>query len=159
MRRAGQRKLNHELGIRPAQVPLDRFRFLTRIHYKSASDGKWGEHESRSHRVGCASVAWRGRTRHDARAGRDCDAMLTARHAVDYILFLKADVDVDINRNEVQATRFVSQTDLKAMFADPSLKFTPWFRLICESMLYEWWDHLDTGLDKYTDEQVIRRML
>jgi isopentenyl-diphosphate delta-isomerase len=29
-------------------VPIDDFKFLTRIHYKSPSDGKWGEHESKS---------------------------------------------------------------------------------------------------------------
>jgi isopentenyl-diphosphate delta-isomerase len=46
VRRAAQRKLNHELGIKPVQVPLEKFDFLTRIHYKAPSDGKWGEHES-----------------------------------------------------------------------------------------------------------------
>jgi len=34
------------LGIPARQVPLDQFHFLTRIHYISPSDGKWGEHES-----------------------------------------------------------------------------------------------------------------
>lgn len=46
VRRAAQRKLDQELGIKAAQVPLDKFQFLTRIHYKAPSDGKWGEHES-----------------------------------------------------------------------------------------------------------------
>lgn len=46
VRRAAQRKLDQELGIPAKQVPLDDFRFLTRIHYKAPSDGKWGEHES-----------------------------------------------------------------------------------------------------------------
>jgi isopentenyl-diphosphate delta-isomerase len=46
VRRAAQRKLDQELGIKAAQVPIDNFQFLTRIHYKSPSDGKWGEHES-----------------------------------------------------------------------------------------------------------------
>lgn len=46
VRRAAQRKLDQELGIQAAQVPIDDFRFLTRIHYVSPSDGKWGEHES-----------------------------------------------------------------------------------------------------------------
>lgn len=46
VKRAAQRKLEHELGIKKEQVPLDKFRFLTRIHYKAPSDGKWGEHES-----------------------------------------------------------------------------------------------------------------
>ena len=47
VKRAAQRKLNHELGIKAAQVPISDFKFLTRIHYKAPSDGKWGEHESR----------------------------------------------------------------------------------------------------------------
>ena len=46
VRRAAQRKLDQELGIHAQEVPLDKFRFLTRIHYKAPSDGKWGEHES-----------------------------------------------------------------------------------------------------------------
>jgi hypothetical protein len=41
-------------------VPIDDFKFLTRIHYKSPSDGKWGEHESklarsRTRGPGCSS--------------------------------------------------------------------------------------------------------
>ena len=52
----------------------------------------------------------------------------------------------------------MSPDGLRAKFADPSLKFTPWFRLICETLLFEWWDHLDSGLDKYKGETQIRRM-
>lgn len=122
VRRAAQRKLYHELGIQPAQVPLDQFRFLTRIHYKAPSDGKWGEHE------------------------------------IDYILFIKADVDVEVNPNEVQDTRYVTEDELKTMFANKDLQFTPWFQLICHTMLFEWWEHLDEGLDKYLGETRIRRM-
>ncbi|RFU74212.1 isopentenyl-diphosphate delta-isomerase [Trichoderma arundinaceum] len=122
-KRAAQRKLDHELGIKIEQVPFDKFRFLTRIHYKAPSDGKWGEHE------------------------------------IDYILFIKANVDLDPNVNEVQATQYVTADSLKKLFEDPSLKFTPWFKLICNSMLFEWWESLDSGLEKYTDEQEIRRML
>lgn len=48
VKRAAQRKLEHELGIKIEQVPIDKFRFLARIHYKAPSDGKWGEHESKS---------------------------------------------------------------------------------------------------------------
>lgn len=46
-RTAAQRKLDHELGIKAEQVPLDDFNFLTRIHYLAPSDGMWGEHESK----------------------------------------------------------------------------------------------------------------
>lgn len=77
---------------------------------------------------------------------------------VDYILFIKANVDLNINFNEVQATQYVSPENLKALFQDSSIKFTPWFKLICESMLFEWWQNLDSGLEKYTNEQEIRRM-
>ena len=48
VKRAAQRKLDQELGIKTGQVPLDHFKFLTRIHYLAPSDGKWGEHESKS---------------------------------------------------------------------------------------------------------------
>ncbi|KAJ9305254.1 hypothetical protein DTO217A2_5305 [Paecilomyces variotii] len=123
VKRAAQRKLNQELGIKAEQVPLDKFEFLTRIHYKAPSDGKWGEHE------------------------------------IDYILFIQADVDLDVNPNEVRDTTYVSPTELKAMFERPDLKFTPWFKLICNSMLFEWWSHLNTpALDKFKGETQIRRM-
>ncbi|CEJ84764.1 Putative Isopentenyl-diphosphate Delta-isomerase [[Torrubiella] hemipterigena] len=122
VKRAAQRKLDQELGIKKEQVPLEDFHFLTRIHYKAPSDGKWGEHE------------------------------------IDYILFIKANVDLSINPNEVQATQYVTPETLKAQFQDPKLKFTPWFKLICDSMLFEWWANLDSGLDKYLNEQQIRRM-
>ena len=77
---------------------------------------------------------------------------------VDYILIIKADVDHKANPNEVQDAKYVTQDELKTMFQDNSLKFTPWFKLICNTMLFEWWDHLDAGLEKYTNETQIRRM-
>lgn len=125
VKRAAVRKLEHELGIPRDQVPIDEFRFLTRIHYKAPSDGKWGEHE------------------------------------IDYILMIKpsSEITLNINPNEVRDSKYVSQEELKAMFEDKRLVFTPWFKLICESMLFEWWDHLDSGLGKYENETQIRRML
>lgn len=114
VRRAAQRKLEHELGIKPEQVPLDNFRFLTRIHYKAESDGVWGEHE------------------------------------VDYILFIKADVDLDVNVNEVSAVKYVSSSQLKTLFQDSKqgkVPMTPWFRLICETFLFDWWSVLESAGD------------
>lgn len=121
-KRAAQRKLDHELGIKAHQVPLDQFKFLTRIHYKAPSDGKWGEHE------------------------------------IDYILFIKADVDLDVNPNEVRDVKYVSPDELKSMFKDEKLQFTPWFKLICNTMLFEWWEHLDSGLEKYMEDRQLHRM-
>ena len=122
-KRAAQRKLGHELGIKAEQVPLDKFHFLTRIHYKAPSNGKWGEHE------------------------------------IDYILFIKADVDLDVNPNEVQDVKYVKEDELKEMFRNDKLLFTPWFKLICNSLLFEWWEHLDSGLGKYIGDTELRRML
>jgi len=81
--------------------------------------------------------------------------------AVDYILFIqpKTPVTVNVNPNEAQAVSWVTPSELKEMFKDSKLSFTPWFKLICQSMLFEWWSHLDSGLDKYLNETEIRRML
>lgn len=78
---------------------------------------------------------------------------------VDYILFIQADVDLNVNPNEVRDTKYVSAQELKQMFTQPGLKFTPWFKLICNSMLFEWWSYFGTAdLDKYKGEKEIRRM-
>ena len=89
----------------------------------------------------------------------DATWALGADHCtVDYILFIQADVKLDVNQNEVQSTKYASAETLQRMFQDSALKFTPWFKLICQSMLFEWWQHLDSGLEKYLDEKEIRRM-
>jgi isopentenyl-diphosphate delta-isomerase len=132
-KRAATRKLGHELGIPASQVPPSNFHFLTRIHYlaPSGSDGKWGEHE------------------------------------IDYILFIEAEPTLDVNENEVKDTRWVSAQELKQMFIDgetgsgkdAGVLYTPWFRLICEGMLFQWWEALETGsLKEFVNETQIRRM-
>ncbi|KAF3935486.1 hypothetical protein ABW19_dt0200091 [Dactylella cylindrospora] len=83
---------------------------------------------------------------------------LWGEHEIDYILFIQTKVDVNPNPNEVKDTRYVTADELKIMFQDPELKFTPWFKLICETMLFEWWSNLK-NLTKYTNEKEIRRML
>ncbi|EGD85529.2 isopentenyl-diphosphate delta-isomerase [Trichophyton rubrum D6] len=124
-RTAARRKLDQELGIKEAQVPAEKFEFLTRIHYlaPSGDDGKWGEHE------------------------------------VDYILFIKADVELNPNPNEVRDVKYVTPDELKAMFKDPSAKFTPWFKLICDDKLFEWWENFGSdSFRKYTNDKKICRM-
>jgi len=130
-KRAAIRKLNHELGIPSKYVPIEKFDYLTRIHYLAPSDGKWGEHE------------------------------------IDYILFIESDPELKINKNEVKDVRWVSMDELKQMFKDvetqsgkdKNLKYTPWFKLICETMLYQWWEALEKReLAECTGEEGIRRM-
>lgn len=76
---------------------------------------------------------------------------------VDYILFIQAKVDLNINPNEVQAYKYVNADELKEMFKDARLSFTPWFKLICNTMLFEWWSNLN-NLDAFTNDTQIRRM-
>ena len=78
--------------------------------------------------------------------------------AVDYILFIKANVHHTLNPNEVQDSKYVSAEELRTMLQNDTLNFTPWFKLICNSMLYDWWKHLDNGLEQYENEKSIRRM-
>ena len=85
------------------------------------------------------------------------EARLT-QTTVDYILFIKADVDLEVNPNEAQDTRYVSADEMRTMFKDEKLKFTPWFKLICETFLFEWWEHLNGGLEMYMNDTEIKRM-
>ncbi|KAI8968372.1 isopentenyl pyrophosphate isomerase [Mycotypha africana] len=121
VRNAAQRKLEHELGIKPEQVPVDKFKYLTRLHYLAPSDdSQWGEHE------------------------------------IDYILFIKADVDLNISPNEVRDVKYVTPEELKAMFNDKDVLITPWFKLICESFLFKWWDQLGTIENVEVDHTIHR---
>lgn len=51
VKNAAVRKLAHELGIAAEDVPIDSFKFLTRLHYYAADavthgpNAPWGEHE------------------------------------------------------------------------------------------------------------------
>lgn len=78
-------------------------------------------------------------------------------HEIDYILILKTknDIKIDANYNEVKDYKYVDATELKAMFEDESLVFTPWFKLICQTFLFKWWDNLD-DLTQFQDEEIHR---
>ncbi|QLQ81500.1 hypothetical protein HG537_0F02610 [Torulaspora globosa] len=83
-------------------------------------------------------------------------------HEIDYILFYKLSegqaLSVAPNVNEVRDSKWVSAEQLKQMFRDPNLKFTPWFKLICESHLFQWWDKLG-DLSQVENDSQIHRML
>lgn len=80
-------------------------------------------------------------------------------HEIDYMLFCKARVSHAANPEEVQATRYVSQTELQTMFADPTLKWSPWFKLIAQHLLPVWWDNIDEALssDRFVELETIHR--
>ncbi|GFR45015.1 hypothetical protein Agub_g6325, partial [Astrephomene gubernaculifera] len=131
---AAVRKLAHELGIPPEQVPASSFTFLTRLHYCAADththgpNAEWGEHE------------------------------------IDYILFVRPSQPVTLapNPDEVDAVKYVDQRELAAMM-DPSsgLRWSPWFRILAERFLDGWWEDLDLtlGTTLHHDHATIHRIL
>ncbi|XP_037093429.1 isopentenyl-diphosphate Delta-isomerase 1-like [Pollicipes pollicipes] len=123
--RAAQRRLAVELGIQPEQVPESAFQYLTRIHYKAASDGGvWGEHE------------------------------------IDYILVVRGDVRLEPNPNEVKDVHYVARPEMAGFLAGmerAGVELTPWFKLITDTWLMRWWEHLD-DLKQFEDHDTIHRL-
>lgn len=128
---AAVRKLGHELGIPAHQLPVDKFKFLTRMHYCAAdnfTDGAlegWGEHE------------------------------------MDYLLFFQGNVDVVPNPDEVRDYRYVTLGEFRTMMDPASgLRWSPWFQLIAKHFLETWWQDLPGvfASDKYVDVKSIHRL-
>ena len=66
---------------------------------------------------------------------------------VDYILFTRAAVDVTPNADEVEAVKYVTPEELRRMMRPESgLAWSPWFRIIAQNFLEEWWADLDCVL-------------
>lgn len=127
---AAIRKLFHELGIPADEIPLAKFKFLTRLHYWAADvvthgvNSPWGEHE------------------------------------IDYILFIQAKVTCNPHPDEVQDIKYVSLPELQQMMSPSSgLLWSPWFRIIAEQFLPHWWANLNETLttDKFVDTYTIHR--
>ncbi|BFZ01189.1 hypothetical protein BsWGS_04228 [Bradybaena similaris] len=128
VKRAAQRKLKQELGIEPEQVPLPDFHYLTRILYRAENIPK------------------------DNKWGE---------YEIDYILFIKRDVNVIANPNEVKSYRYVTQSELKEIVdtADSrGILLTPWFKLIIQNFLYQWWSRLDQ-IESQADRDTIHRLV
>ncbi|CAM9464178.1 unnamed protein product [Sphacelaria rigidula] len=131
VKNAAVRKLYHELGIPAEYLPMESFKFLTRLHYYAADaithgpNSPWGEHE------------------------------------IDYILFIQVDRSIPVkpHPDEVDAVKWVSLGEMDAMMEDPANLWSPWFRIIVERFAREWWQHLSDALktDKYVDTVNIHR--
>eukprot|EP00301_Raphidiophrys_heterophryoidea_P012203 c18582_g1_i1.p1 GENE.c18582_g1_i1~~c18582_g1_i1.p1 ORF type:complete len:733 (-),score=175.89 c18582_g1_i1:73-2271(-) len=123
IKHAAVRKLFHELGIEPHEVPPPNFKFLTRLHYWAADtlthgpDSPWGENE------------------------------------IDYVLFIRSGTITEqylkprMNLEEVSDVKFVTQAELNDMMANPDLLWSPWFRIIAERFLVHWWKDLDRTIN------------
>lgn len=81
-------------------------------------------------------------------------------HEIDYILFLQRDVELQPDPNEVKSFRYVSKQELKELLEQAEkghVQITPWFSLIANTFLFNWWDNLH-NLKQFTDQQRIHRM-
>ncbi|KAJ9579559.1 hypothetical protein L9F63_004744 [Diploptera punctata] len=77
-------------------------------------------------------------------------------HEIDYILFLRADVTLQPNPDEVSDIWYVPRHQLDQFLNSQATPLTPWFRLITKHHLRVWWDNLHQ-LDKYEDKKTIHR--
>lgn len=129
---AAKRKLKHELGIDTKFLDNSMFKYLGRIHY-------------------CA-----------ADINNNIDSKATwGENEIDYILFLKCNVNIQPNKDEVQNVKYVNLSQLREMM-DPSsgLKWSPWFKIIVDQLLVHWWDDMDTTMtSSKVDYNKIHRFL
>ena len=66
-------------------------------------------------------------------------------HEVDYILLATADVECDINPNEVSEIRYVGKEELAELLAQEErgeIMLSPWFKAVAQRWLPMWWDAL-----------------
>ena len=81
-------------------------------------------------------------------------------HEIDYVFFVQADVEYKANPEEVQDAKYVTHGELQAMMeASSGLLWSPWFRIIAQKFLPEWWDNLEATLhsDRFVEYEKIYR--
>ncbi|XP_054159256.1 isopentenyl-diphosphate Delta-isomerase 1-like [Oppia nitens] len=85
---------------------------------------------------------------------------LWGEHEIDYALVIQKDVQLNPDPNEVKSYKFVAKDKLLSFLENEEQKgnlVTPWFRLMIDNFLFEWWNHL-TDLTKYEDHNNIHRL-
>ncbi|KAB7506627.1 Isopentenyl-diphosphate Delta-isomerase 1 [Armadillidium nasatum] len=81
-------------------------------------------------------------------------------HEIDYILFMKKNVTLNPNLNEIKEVQYVSRENFENLIANlvkNNVPITPWFQMIIDKFLLLWWDNLD-NLSKFVDHKSIHRM-
>eukprot|EP00088_Acartia_fossae_P067177 TRINITY_DN836_c0_g1_i3.p1 TRINITY_DN836_c0_g1~~TRINITY_DN836_c0_g1_i3.p1 ORF type:complete len:263 (-),score=29.71 TRINITY_DN836_c0_g1_i3:726-1478(-) len=80
-------------------------------------------------------------------------------HELDYILFLRGQVDALPNPEEVSHVEWVARDNLPEFIQHVKStggKLTPWFSLISQHLLPEWWKNLD-HIHKFEDHNTIHK--
>eukprot|EP01024_Parvocaulis_polyphysoides_P010122 TRINITY_DN13352_c0_g1_i2.p3 TRINITY_DN13352_c0_g1~~TRINITY_DN13352_c0_g1_i2.p3 ORF type:complete len:130 (-),score=30.31 TRINITY_DN13352_c0_g1_i2:59-448(-) len=103
-------------------------KFLTRLKYCARDSGTYGD-----------NAPW-------------------GEHEMDYVLFAKTNnqIQFKMNPEEVDDVKFVDFFELKQMMQTEGLKWSPWFRIIVDNFLQEWWSDLESvfSTDKYVDGKI-----
>ncbi len=85
-----------------------------------------------------------------------------AENELDHVVFIKRDVDLHPNLDEVEDVRFVNQQSLQEFIIkaeEQGLLITPWFKYIYATFLSKWWKHLSedtSSLAALKDEKIWR---
>jgi isopentenyl-diphosphate delta-isomerase len=128
IKKAAKRRLLYEFGINVESFNV--FHYVTRIHYKAAN------------------VPYDG---------------IFGEHEIDYILFLKGNYEINYNQNEIKAYKYVDYDEFKVILNDlktskSDYQLTPWFKLISNTYLFDWWCKLN-NLQSITNLKNISRFL
>lgn len=90
-------------------------------------------------------------------------ACITSPHDItddNFSIFSLKDVELSPDPNEIKSHCYVSKEELKEMLTKAKrkeLEITPWFSLIAETFLFQWWDNLH-NLKQFMDHDSIHRM-
>ena len=113
IKNAAVRKLRHELGTKQGALSPEQFKFMGRVHYWAADTVTHGP-----------NAPW-------------------GEHEIDYLLLCQLDkgmtLDLKPNPDEVMDVAWVSVEELKARLDEPTLLWSPWFRVIARELLFSWW--------------------
>lgn len=80
-------------------------------------------------------------------------------HEVDYVLFAKGDVDLNVNSNEISEVRYVSLQEIDEFVEycrTNRIPLTPWFELILNNFLKTWWKDLDCISKHFDHKNVLK---
>lgn len=71
-------------------------------------------------------------------------------HELDYLVFFVGDVTLQPNPEEVADIKYVNKEQLKEIVrkadaGEDGIKLSPWFRLVVDNFLFDWWDKVENN--------------
>ncbi len=129
VQQAARRRVQQELGIDTSALRPEQFEYITRIQYHADN------------------------TPYDGVFGEN---------EIDYCLVLRGDFRLVPNLNEVKSVKYLGVKECREFLAEgerheSGVLLTPWFRMICERFLFEWWERLE-DLSSVKDHSNIHKL-